>query len=130
MSTQQNELSLMPLKIERSKAAHKLNATEARVLQALDVTFQPGILRRGPGYAKTRLQKVNFTIMNGGIATRRDGRRMIWTYAADGTIRVTVMSGAQGCPASPVEWEDREDFTTTTFPENFDDDGGGSNPNY
>ena len=115
-------LSLMPVRIERGKAAHKLGPDEARVLENMDVTFQPGILRRGPGMSKTRVGKSNTTVTNCGTLTRRDGRRLVWDYSTGGDWRVTTPDGLQGCPSSLVNIEDGDDFDTTTFTENFDDD--------
>jgi hypothetical protein len=84
------ELDLMPMKLERSKAPHLLEVNEARILQAVDIQWLYGRLVRGPGVAETQITNSTYPILGAYVGTRRDGRKIVFDGDSNGTVRASV----------------------------------------
>lgn len=89
------ELDLMPMRLERTKAPHLLEPNEARVLQSVDIQWLFGRLMRGTGVAETQLANSTYAVLSAYVATRRDGRKIVFdgtsvNGSTDGTVRATV----------------------------------------
>jgi hypothetical protein len=120
------EIILTPSHIERSVEPTLMAPDMARVLQHVDPTFLAGRLRRGAGFARTRVPSSSTTVTNVDIIERYDGNRMIIDCNTDGTVRLIVGEGTAGCGRTVVEWGDPDDFGGSTaadiFQENFNEE--------
>ena len=117
------ELDLMPVKLERQKAPHLLDPSEARILQGVDVQWLYGRLMRGPGVVDTQIANSASTILSAFVAIRRDCRRLVIDGSLAGAVRCTTgnYSGLV-CTGPTNEWAD------TTDAETSDEDDGVSAP--
>jgi hypothetical protein len=87
---QQQQLDLMPVRLERGKAPPLLGGDEARVLRNVDLCWFTGRLRRGPGESLTQITPAQYTVTAAFVAVRRDCRRVVFDSDVNGTVRMTV----------------------------------------
>ena len=108
------ELDLMPIKMERQKAPHLLDPSEARILQGVDIQWLYGRLMRGPGVIDTQIANSASPILSAFVAIRRDCRRMVIDSSLAGAVRCTVGNFSGLVCTGPVnEWADGTDTETT-----------------
>ncbi len=135
MNDRMLELDVMPLRLDRSTGALQGDPQSARVLEGVDICWQTGTLRRGPGYVHSKIQGSTYTVTNCAIIERHDGRRIVIDSNTNGDIRITVPSGLPGCASSLAEAEDGDIFTGTAGDESFEEGpdngrgGGGTDIN-
>lgn len=91
-------LRIIPRRLDVNTAPEQLQPDQAVLLQNMDLDYQPGRMRRGPGYQRTQCTSVfSYTVTSTFVATRRDCNKLLFFGDNGGVVQVQPPDGSVLC---------------------------------
>lgn len=91
-------LAIIPRRLDVNTAPEQLQPDTAVILQNVDLDYQPGRMRRGPGYQRTQCAAVtDYNVTAFFVANRRDCNKIVFYGDAGGVVQCQPPDGTVLC---------------------------------
>jgi hypothetical protein len=105
-STEFKTVELLPVELNRDLSQDRLEPSQARILQNIDVLWAAGRMRRISGMARLGIEGSANGYFNSFVATRRDCKAILMTWDSGGNVLTFPGDGTSPCAGPMPLWND------------------------